>query len=325
MKIKKIFAGMAASAIAMSTFAMTATTEASALDTAGNAGIAFQTNTTWNYRDIYGTDGDYAVFPQTQVGIQGGAYGFDTDVECGDTTIQYDGTYTVSIATSGTLDEQGSATGWADSEDSSLTREGSTWSMLYNTEPANDTYTEWETGGETDKFNMLIVTTDIECTYEDGVAYVDGEEITVTDLVVDMCGTEYTADTVYMKDDLDTLGIAVINAYGDSSIDADALPTEDGTITITFTISGLGEDPDADSSDEDSSDEDSSEDSSEDTTSSTSSTTTTTTTTSSSASTTTSDATSDDTTESAESGAPARVALALAAVAGAALVVTRRK
>jgi hypothetical protein len=329
MKLKKIFAGMAASAIAMTTFAMTAT-EASALDTAGNAGVAFQTHETWNYRDAYGTDGE-AVFPAAIVGVQGGAYGFDTSVSCGDTTIQYDGTYTVSIATSGTINEKTDEDGWFINEEKTLTREGSAWSMIKNTEPATSEdsdadassltqdQVEWTDGKVTDVFNMLLVTTDIPCEYnDDDKPEIDGTEIKVTDLKVDMAGTEYTSNDVMFKSDAETLTIAVINAYGDSSIDASAIPTSDGTISITFTVSGLGEDPNANSSTADTS-------SSSGSTSSSSSTSKSSTTKSSTTSTSTTTSTTSDDTANAEAGASAGIALALAAVAGAAIVVSRRK
>ena len=222
MKLKKVFAGMAASAIAMSVCAMTSATTASALDTEGHAGIAFQTNTTWNFRDLYGTDGT-DVFPAAKVGVQGGAYG-NGSVECSDTTIQYDGTYTVSIATSGKIEEANTdkadnEKGFYLNEEKTLTRKDSPWSMLCNYEAAesdNSDLTqdqiEWVEGGKTDKFNMLSITTDIPCEYnDDDKPEINGTVVEVSDITVDMCGTQYTAtgDAVKYKSDVDTLAVAL--------------------------------------------------------------------------------------------------------------------
>jgi hypothetical protein len=186
---------------------------------------------------------------------------------------------------------------------------------------------EWVASKVTDKFNMLTVATDIPCEYKDDKPYIDGQEITVSDVKVDMCGTEYTATgDVYYKTDISTFAICLINAYGDSTIDPNALPASDGTISVTFTISGLGADPNASGDTSSASDSTSSTSSTSSTTSSTGSTTSkaSTTSTKSSTSTATSSAASDNTSNS-ESGAPAGIALALAAVAGAAIVVSRKK
>ena len=229
MNFSKILAALSAAAFALSTISIVTENEVSALTT-GEAGIAFQTNSTWNFRNVYGetssatSDGSYAAFPNEIVGVVGGAAGYGNG-NFTDIPIEGDGSYSVSMYTEGSID--------IDYEENDYGT-GGTWSILQNTNP------DGSAGTTTDKFNMLLITTDIECTYEDGVPYVDGEEVTVSDLSVDMCGTGYTADTVYYKDDLDYLTISVINAYGNSSIDASALPTEDGFITINFTISGLG-------------------------------------------------------------------------------------
>lgn len=340
MKLKKIFAGMAASAIAMTTFAMTATT-ASALDNAGNAGIAFQMAETYNFRNVYGDGDTAATFPGVAVGVQGAAYGLDTNVACGDTTIQYDGTYTVSIATSGTINQAPDNTkDWFINEEKGITREGSPWSMLgnYNPKATDDSaeltqdQIEWEMNGLSSQFNHLLVTTDIPCEYnDDNQPVVNGEVVKVTDITVDMCGTTYTGDVGVYKTDTDTLTIALINNYADdaaagvgSVIDPTAMPAADGTITATFTISGLGADPNA-----------ATESSSTASTASTASTTSTSnntnksggtsTTTSKTTTTSTTTSVASDKTENAPAGAPAGIALALAAVAGAAIVVSRRK
>ena len=70
----------------------------------GKAGIAFQTNTTWNFRNNTG-DSNKATFPATAVGVQGGGNGVDTKVDCTDVDINGNGTYTVKIAASGTINE----------------------------------------------------------------------------------------------------------------------------------------------------------------------------------------------------------------------------
>jgi hypothetical protein len=263
---------------------------------------------------------------------------------------------------------------------------------------------QWEAGGTTDKFNMLLITTDIPCEYnDDDQPVVNGNVVSVSDVTVDMAGTSYAAaGTVYFKSDEDYLTIALINAYADSTIDAAAVPTADGTLSATFTISGLAEAPASDddtssddtSSDDTSSDDTSSEDSDADgdsdadsdtdadgdedstgdsssddadstnggssdgssadgtgaasgstgstgTGSASGSTGSTGTgsasgstgstgssasgSTGSSAGSVASDGTVSDNTESAESGAPAGIALAIAAMAGAAMVVSKRK
>ena len=73
--------------------------------TTGNAGIAFQTNETWNFRNCYG-DASPATFPNATVGVQGAGYGFDTAVDCKDTEVNGDGTYSISIATSGVINSE---------------------------------------------------------------------------------------------------------------------------------------------------------------------------------------------------------------------------
>ena len=255
MKIKKIFAGMAASAIALSMMAITA----SAADLSGNAGVEFQTNTSWNFRDWYGTGSGDAEFPGSKVGIQGGgAYG---DADISDAAINGSGDYTVSISASGTVVEKGTATDadkfWNPVENNTtVTREGSPWSMAGNYKAVYDdsfkgkeadvkqSDVTWEIDVATDKFNMLGVTTDIAGEYEeddDEVVhfYLDSDhkqEVKVSNLKVDIAGTTYTCadNEIKLKDDLDYLGIAVINTYGESSIDAGAAAPEDGTVSISF-------------------------------------------------------------------------------------------
>ncbi len=254
MKIKKIFAGMAASAIALSMMAITA----SAADLSGNAGVEFQTNGTWNFRDWYGTGSGDADFPGSKVGIQGG--GGEGSADISDTAISGSGDYTVSISAKGTVTNKGTGNDadkwWQWSEDNAnITREGFPWSMAGNytailkdgveaADATKDDITGYEIDVTTDKFNMLGVTTDIAGEYDeddDEVVhfYLDSDhkqEVKVSNLKVDIAGTTYTCndDEIKLKDDLDYLGIAVINTYGESSIDAGAAAPEDGTVSISF-------------------------------------------------------------------------------------------
>lgn len=363
MKLKKIFAGMAASAIAMTTFAMGSAPAASADATvSGNAGVTFQTANIYNYRDITNTAGDHGVFPQKEVGVQGGGYGFDTTLDCGDTAISGSGTYTVSIATSGTIDTEPDLTkpanqkSWYIDEAQTLTRKDSPWSMMHNYEPATNDGSEeitaenltWEKADvEAESFNMLCVSTDIPAFYdkENHKCYLDEEmtkEVTVTDVSVDIPGAgNFTGDAGVWKDDVDTICISVINAYADdgSTIDPAAFPTEDGTISITFTINfaeGSNDSTESNESGTESGDSNASGSDSNASSSSSSSSSkggngnggsnggskggTTKTETAESLAESASDAT-----ENAKSGAPAGIALALAAVAGAVVVVSRKK
>lgn len=325
MKLRKIFAGMAASAIAMTAFAVSAS--------AYNAGIAFQSNDTWNYRNIFNDEDQTAAFPAKSVGVQGGAYGLDTAVDCTDVAIEYDGTYTVSIATSGKINQHNDTIeedkdGFYLNEEKTLSRMGSPWSMLtaYNPKESDNSditqdQIEWVGAdpASTSKFNYLIVTTDIPCTYnDDEQPVVNDKVVTVKDIKVDMCGTEYTPeDGVYFKSDSDYLMIAIINAYGDSTIDEKAIPAQDGNISVTFTLEGLAEAP-AESSAADSVE-------SKADTSSTAPTSSATTSKPSGNTTSTTTSKSDDTQKNPEAGAAAGIALAGIALAGAAIVVAKKK
>ena len=62
-----------------------------------------------------------AYFPNKCVGIAGGAGGFDTNVDCQDTAINGDGSYTISIAQSGTVNAE------AQKFDDGSTNEGWIW------------------------------------------------------------------------------------------------------------------------------------------------------------------------------------------------------
>lgn len=361
MKLKKIFAGMAASAIAMTTFAMGSAPAASADATvSGNAGITFQTDGNYTYRDITNTAGDHGVFPQKEVGCGGGANGFST-IDAGDTAINGSGTYTVSIPTEGVVDiepdlsKPANKKGWWIDEEKGVNRMGSKWSMRGSYEPPESeeedapipAVEDWVLSEGNTAFNMLGVSTDIPAYYdaENHKCYLDEamtQEVTVSDVTVDIPGAgTFTGDAGCWKDDVDTVCISLINIYGEdnNTIDGTAFPTEDGTITVTFTINfAEGSDDSTESNESGTESGDSNASGSDSNASSSSSSSsskggngnggsnggskggTTKTETAESLAESASDAT-----ENAKSGAPAGIALALAAVAGAVVVVSRKK
>lgn len=374
MKLKKIFAGMAASAIAMTTFAMgSASTVSADASVSGTAGVMFQTNlyTARNEagNDAWGpVDGPAACVPNSVVGVNGGN-GWDTSVATTDASINGDGTYSVSIATSGTINTEPDLTkpankkGWYLDENEKLTRMGSPWSMLGSYEPQNELTEEtkqediqWGIGDENKatNFNMLIVSTDIPAFYdkENNKCYLDEamtQEVTVTDVTVDIpgLGTLTAGDTAW-KNDLTNVAFSLVNSYDDSGkgsmIDEGSFPTEDGTITVNFTIAfaaGEGGDDSSESGGDSSGDSSEGGDSSAADSSSNGGSSSSNgggnggggsnkggsgggTTKNNSTSESLADSAS-DATENAESGAPAGIALALAAVAGAVVVVSRKK
>ena len=100
--------------------------------TTGNAGVAFQADGTWDFRNPDSEKSDDlaepAYFPNKCVGIAGGKNGYDTDVDCQDTAINGDGSYTISIAQSGTIKSNAVA------NDDGSTQEG--WKWAANAVPA---------------------------------------------------------------------------------------------------------------------------------------------------------------------------------------------
>ena len=104
MKIKKIFAGMAASAIALSMMSVTAS--------AYEAGIAVQ-NDQYTYRNLYG-DSTAPTISDNAVAINGGSYGQDTSVSISNDSFSESGGHVVvSLDTSGIINDKGTAdTGW---------------------------------------------------------------------------------------------------------------------------------------------------------------------------------------------------------------------
>lgn len=327
MKLRKIFAGMAASAVAMTAFAATGISS-SALDQEYNAGVAFQTADTWNFRDLYKAEldeakGEKAVFPAAVVGVQGGSgtkpetkpsgYGYDTAVSVSDVKIQYDGTYTISIAASGTINDDAAV--FEDGTD----RNGQKWSMAKNTEPDGTEVTS-------SQFNMIAISTDIPCEVdEDGNAVVDGNVVSVKDITLKSSSNEYTMETAPQKGDSDYVSFMLVNEWGseEGTLEPEsvAIPGEGETLEITFTIEGLGEAPAEESSAAETTESETEATSSAASTTSTSTTTSKASTTSTTATTSTS-AGSDKT---AESGAAAGIALAGIALAGAAIVVAKKK
>lgn len=361
MKLKKIFAGMAASAIAMTTFAMGSAPAASADATVtGNAGITFQTDGNYTYRDITNTAGDHGVFPQLEVGCAGGANGFSS-VDAKDTAINGSGTYTVSIPTSGVIDiepdlaKPANKKAWWIDEDKGVNRMGSKWDMRGSYEPPEledenadiPPVDQWELQAGNTCFNMLGISTDIPAYYdkENHKCYLDEamtQEVTVSDVTVDIPGAgSFTGDAGCWKDDVDTLCISLINVYDDTgasnTIDGSAFPTDEGQITVTFTINFAEAGDDSTNSNESGTESGDSNASGSDSNASSSQSssskggnggggnggskggTTKTETTESLAD------SASDATENAKSGAPAGIALALAAVAGAVVVVSRKK
>ena len=135
-------------------------------DTTGNAGVSFQADGTWDFRNPDDKEKDKvaqpAYFPNKCVGIAGGAGGFDTNVDCQDTAINGDGSYTISIAQSGTVNAE------AQKFDDGSTNEG--WIWAANAVPAapgtdsnskkDDSKTDSKSDSKTDsKANSTAATT----------------------------------------------------------------------------------------------------------------------------------------------------------------------
>jgi hypothetical protein len=333
MKLRKIFTGMAASAIALTAFAMSAS--------AYSAGVTFQADGTWNFRNSYGADqgtlSQNAAFPAKMVGVQGGGSGFDASVDCTDIDFTVDGTYTVAIAASGTIDTD------AQVYDDGTQREGDAlkWSMSKNYEIKDGATVD---GSTSSAFNMIGITTDIPVDLDDsgspiidddGNAVVNGKSVKISDITL-KCGSEtYTMTTAPQKSDSEYVTVMMINKWGKEEGYLDqssvAVPGDGETVEITFTISGLDSDSsnstptsstDSNTSSTGSSSSSASSTSSSASTTSTKSTTTTNGTTATSTASTSSTA-SDNTNTS--TGATAGIALAGIALAGAAAVVAKRK
>lgn len=393
MKLKKIFAGMAASAIAVS---LMASVSASASSVSGNAGIMFQTEH-YTARNEYGKEdfgpegGPAAAFPNKCIGVDGESYGYQTDANIQDTAITGDGTYTVSIPCSGTVNA-----GIPTYDDGTQpTGKQLEWSLRNTWGKEEGTDADIETNVNT-FFYFLEIATDIEWDSWDDEAdkpKVGDKTITCKDITVEFTesGKTFTLAEAPCNSEIDYLTFQIVNRYNTDfagvDIPADAFPTS-GDMKVTFTIDGFDDDAAADSGDSSaadstgeatpdstssagdensdagdsstdtssaadetsSADASSAADTSSATTSSTAATTSTTSTTTSKAGSTTTTTTTtkstsstaaattasanntdaattetSDATENAPAGAPQGIALALAAVALAAAVVSRKK
>ncbi len=198
------------------------------------------------------SSGDPAAVPFPVVGVSGGALGWDSNVEQSDTEICGDGTYTIFVSSHGTIDTEGS--GWYIDKEKKYTRLGCPWSMLGTYECVNDLTTEpkqeelkWKLSEKNRdrafSFNLVGVCTDIPVTYDkdEHKCYLDADktqEITVSNVVVDLCGKTYKADVGLFEEDK-FLQISLINIWGRSTIEETAYPEQDGRISVTFTVKGL--------------------------------------------------------------------------------------
>ncbi|MBQ7070660.1 MAG: hypothetical protein IJM87_05200 [Ruminococcus sp.] len=346
MKLKRVIAGMAVSTIAASMFAVTAS--------AYNFGIFFQTNGTWNYRNVYGGTDDGAVaFPDHSVGVQGGA-GFDTNVDFGDLEITADGTYTLTMPCKGKMNDRIDEEIYGPEGD--RVKDALVWTMAENYAPDADNPGQAVVSATTDKMNLLGITTDMPFEaeeQEDGTNkfYVDGKEVKITDVTVSFGGESYTLDEIYGDTEGETLNFNFINDWMKKKdktalIEAGklfdtanfAIPGADDTLSISFTITGLSEGGNTESSQSGTESSQASGDASSaagtdasskaaDTSSaaSKSGTTTTTTTTGTTATGTAAAGGSDATDSSAATGATAGLVFAGITLAGAAVVVSKRK
>lgn len=346
MKLRKVLVGMAASTIAASMFAVTAS--------AYNFGIFFQTDGTWNYRNAFGGTDDGAVaFPDKAVGVQGGA-GYDTNVDFGDLEITADGTYTLTMPCSGKMNDRIDEEIYGPEGD--RVEDALVWSLGQNFAPDAENPGQAVVSAEFAGFNLLGISTDapFECEeQEDGSNkfYVDGKEVNVTDVTVSYGSETYTLDSIVGNTEGETMTFLVTNDWmkkkdktalieAGQMIDKKtyAAPGADDTLSITFTISGLSEGGNTESSQAGTESSQASGDASSaagtdasskaaDTSSaaSKSGTTTTTTTTGTTATGTAAAGGSDATDSSAATGATAGLVFAGITLAGAAVVVSKRK
>lgn len=249
MKLRKVLIGMAAATLTTTMFAASAS--------AYNAGIYFQTNGTWNYRNVYGNNEDGAVaFPDKKVGVQGGA-GFDGNVAFGDTEITADGTYQITMPCKGKMSENIDESIYGPEGD--RIDDALVWTIGENYAPDAENPGSVVTSATTDKFNLIGITTDMPYEVEEDDEgnnhfYVDGKEIKVTNVTVSFGGESYHLDEVSGDTEGETLNFNIINDWmkkkdktalieAGKLIDTAnfAIPGADDTITIEFTISGLSE------------------------------------------------------------------------------------
>jgi len=249
MKLRKVLIGMAAATLTTTMFAASAS--------AYNAGIYFQTNGTWNYRNVYGNNEDGAVaFPDKKVGVQGGA-GFDGNVAFGDTEITADGTYQITMPCKGKMSENIDESIYGPEGD--RIDDALVWTIGENYAPDAENPGSVVTSATTDKFNLIGITTDMPYEVKEDDEgnnhfYVDGKEIKVTNVTVSFGGESYHLDEVSGDTEGETLNFNIINDWmkkkdktalieAGKLIDTAnfAIPGADDTLTIEFTISGLSE------------------------------------------------------------------------------------
>ena len=250
MKLRKVFVGMAASSLAVSMFAMSAS--------AFKAGLYYQSDGTWDFRNAYAAapedDLVKATFPNAGVGVQGGKYGIDTTVTFSDVDITEDGEYTVSGKVSGTINEQ------IQVYDDGTERSGGAlnWSVAKNFEMENGEVID---GQAFTGFNLIGLTTDAENfeVDDDGNVYLDGKKIKFSDVTIKYGANTYTVADPITDATSDSLNFTITNKWnkeykdfvaGGQMIDHDtyAAPGADDVIELTFTVTGLSESAGGDSS-----------------------------------------------------------------------------
>lgn len=250
MKLRKVLVGMAAATLTTTMFAASAS--------AYNAGIFFQTNDTWNYRNVYGSNDDGAIaFPDKKVGVQGAAGTIDGNVAFGDVEITADGTYQVTMPCKGKITEGIDEAVYGPEGD--RVEDALAWNMKENYTPDTDNPGTAVVSNTTSKINLLGITTDMPFEVEEDDEgnnhfYVDGKEIKVTNVTVSYGGESYHLDEVSGDTEGETLNFNIINDWmkkkdktalieAGKLIDTAnfAIPGADDTLTIEFTISGLSE------------------------------------------------------------------------------------
>ena len=195
----------------------------------------------------------------------------------------------------------------------------------------------------TSKINLLGITTDMPFEVEEDDEgnnrfLVNGKEVKVTNVKVSFGGESYTLDEISGDTEGETLNFNIINDWmkkkdktalieAGKLIDTAnvAIPGADDTLTIEFTISGLSENAGGDTSSTPSGNSSAAGGDSSKASDSSSKAGTTTTTTTKTTGTTAAGGGSDATETSAATGATAGLVFAGIALAGAALVVTKRK
>lgn len=236
MKIKKIAAGMAAATIAATMMAL----PTSAANKTYKAGIFFQTSE-WCYRDSVKDPTDIkdeakkSTFPSAGVGCYGDG-GIDTKAQFSDVTLAGDGVYTVSLNKC-----SGKVTAQAKKNDDGTTTMGSVWGL----------------NNKGCTFKMLGIATNMVCTEnddgdyanEDGSAHVGSKNIKVTNATVTIGSKSYTSKNLKAKSDNEWATFCAINEYNDEAADKTyigttakniTMPSENQKIVIKFTVSGMG-------------------------------------------------------------------------------------